>query len=154
MCNTHIDDLPTGMCRQISSIKQPCFVLQLVRQFHRPRKGFFSATRMMNSDGIEHLIEHTPIEALENLLQNAHNLTQIPLPPENLLQQDPRHRIYCLTRTCHPRTMCPGPMCHPSSMSHPGIFHLTPSAVRIISVTANPNARRLPTLTTTCTKAR
>ena len=33
------------------------------------------------------MIEHT--EALENLLPNAHNLTQIPLPPENLLQQGP-----------------------------------------------------------------
>ena len=54
-----------------------------------PEEGFFSATRMMNSDGIEHLIEHTPTEALEQLLQNAHNLTQIPLPPENPLQQDP-----------------------------------------------------------------
>ena len=42
----------------------------------------------MNSDGIEHLIEHTPTEALEHLLQNAHNLTHIPLPPENPLQQD------------------------------------------------------------------
>ena len=50
-----------------------------------PEEGFFSATRMMNSDGIEHLIEHTPTEALEHLLQNAHNLTQIPLPPENPL---------------------------------------------------------------------
>ena len=112
-----------------------------------PEEGFFSATRMSNSDGIEHLIEHTPTEALGNLLQNAHNLTQIRLPPF-------RHRIYCLTRTCHPRAMCPGPMCHPSSMNHPGNVHSTPSAVRRISVTANPNSRKLLTLTTTCTKAR
>ena len=88
-----------------------------------PEEGFFSATRMMNFDGIEHLIEHTPTEALENLLQNAHNLTHIPLAPENPLQQDPRHRIYCLTRTFHPRALCPGPMCHPSLMSHPGSVH-------------------------------
>ena len=92
-----------------------------------PEEGFFSATRMMNSDGIEHLIEHTPTEALENLLQNAHNLTQIPLLPETLVQQGPRHGIYCLTRRCHPRAMSTVPMCHPSSMSYPGSVHLTPS---------------------------
>ena len=55
-------------------------------------EGLFSATRMMNSDGIEHLIEHTPTEPLENLLRNAHNLTQIPLPPQNFLQQAPPSR--------------------------------------------------------------
>ena len=44
---------------------------------------------MLNNDGIEHLIqaENTPTEALENLLQNAHNLT-FNAPPQNPVQRD------------------------------------------------------------------
>ena len=73
-----------------------------------PEEGFFSATRMMNSDGIEHLIEHTPTEALEHLLQNAHNLTHIPLPPENPLQQDPPSQNSLPHQNLPPQSNVPG----------------------------------------------
>ena len=63
---------------------------------------------MMYSDGIEHLIEHTPTEALEHLLQNAHNLTQIPLLPENPLQQDPPSQNSLPHQNLTPQSNVPG----------------------------------------------
>ena len=50
LCNTHIDDLPTGMCRQISSVMHPCFVRQLIRQFHRPPRRVSSVQFLQNDE--------------------------------------------------------------------------------------------------------
>ena len=85
-----------------------------------PEEGFFSATRMMNSDGIEHLIEHTPTEALENILQNAHNLTYIPLPPENPLQQDPPSQNLLPRQNLPPHSNEPGTNVSPQLNEPPG----------------------------------
>ena len=85
-----------------------------------PEEGFFSATRMMNSDGIEHLSEHTPTDALEHLLQNAYNLTQIPLPPENPLRQDTPSQNSLPHQNLPPQSNVPGTNVPPQLNEPPG----------------------------------